>query len=67
MPFRSEANPEQVAMMTRVLDAHCATYGIGADSPLRESVASRILYLFGAGVTDEKLFAALIAPKPHKP
>lgn len=67
MPFRSEANPEHLALMKRVLDKHCETHAIAVDSPAHEAVARRILYLFGTGVTDESLFAALLAPKPNKP
>jgi hypothetical protein len=59
MPFTGIIDPEQLALLTKVLDSHCRAHGI-ADAETREQVAFRIVSLFGRGArTAEELVAAL--------
>ncbi|WP_192360536.1 hypothetical protein [Mesorhizobium mediterraneum] len=50
MPFLGTVDPDQ-SIITRALDEHCQTIGIPPDSVERENLASRVLALFGQGVT----------------
>jgi len=52
------ASPEQLTILRRVLDEHCYSANIPADSPLREDLATRILYLFSCGITDPEALKA---------
>lgn len=45
------ANPVELAMMRRALDDHCLEFGIEGESLVRESLASRILFLFASGIS----------------
>ena len=49
MPFRSIPDPEQVAILTAVLDDVCAAAGIEPDSPYRRDLAEMIVSLFWDG------------------
>jgi hypothetical protein len=51
MPFLGIVDPDQLSIITRALDEHCQTIGIPPDSVERENLASRVLALFGQGVT----------------
>jgi hypothetical protein len=51
MPFLGMVDPDQLSIITRALDEHCQTIGIPPDSEERENLASRVLALFGQGVT----------------
>jgi hypothetical protein len=51
MPFLGTVDPDQLSIITRALDEHCQTIGIPPDSVERENLASRVLALFGQGVT----------------
>ncbi|MFD1986813.1 hypothetical protein ACFSOZ_30740 [Mesorhizobium newzealandense] len=42
---------DQLAMLKTILDEHCQSSGIEADSLDREGIASRLLALFMSGVT----------------
>ena len=57
---RSEATPEQLAVMTRVLSEFCASNGIQQDSAGYEKAARRILFLHSTGVTDEGTLAEML-------
>lgn len=59
MPFRSVINPSEVAMLTRVFNQHCNSYGIRGEES-RESVAASLISHFQRGMTNEtKLLEAL--------
>ena len=62
MPFEGIANPEQLAVLTRVLDDHCRNIGLAEDHPEREALAHRVMALFNNGILDiEDLKQALAA------
>jgi hypothetical protein len=52
MPFRGAASPEQLAVLTSVLDDHCRKIGLTEDHPEREALAHRVMALFNNGVLD---------------
>ncbi len=57
------ADPDQLAMLVRVLDNYCRQSGILPHSPEREHIAATIMALYEGGMTDEeRLAAALPAP-----
>lgn len=59
MPFRSVVHPEELALLTEVLNDHCARFDI-PDGPERDDVATLILALFHGGKTDfDKLAEAI--------
>ena len=61
---RGVATAKQLAMMARVLDAYCQTYGV-TDPILREDAATVILDLFNTGSRDEDaLLAKIIERRP---
>ncbi|MFD1982593.1 hypothetical protein ACFSOZ_07860 [Mesorhizobium newzealandense] len=43
--------PDQLAMLTTILEEHCQSHGIPADSLDRENLATRIMTLFTSGIT----------------
>lgn len=56
---RGIASAKQLAMMTKVLDAHCSERGID-DVAVRERLGQLLLRLFDQGKrTEDELFAAL--------
>lgn len=59
----SDATPEQMATMSRVLELHCASHGVEIDGDAYVVLARRVWFLVGAGVSDPELLAALIAPR----
>jgi hypothetical protein len=62
LPFKGIANPEQLAVLTRVLDDHCRNIGLAEDHPERETLAHRVMALFNNGILDiEDLKQALAA------
>ena len=48
MPFRSVVHPEELALLTKVLNDHCERFGI-PHGPERDDVADLILKLFRVG------------------
>ncbi|MBU0584744.1 MAG: hypothetical protein KKB66_18515 [Alphaproteobacteria bacterium] len=50
--FRNEVNPEELAMLQRVLDDYCIDHGVTANE--RDNVALSVMNLFRRGVTDEE-------------
>jgi hypothetical protein len=68
MPFRTVIEREQIAMLTRVLNAHCETFGIHSEEA-RRSVAASLLAHYQKGVTDERELAKLVEreDRPDKP
>ena len=57
---RGVLNTKQLAMIARVLDSYCSTYGI-AEPIQREEVGARLIILFGQGNrADDDLMAALV-------
>jgi hypothetical protein len=60
MPFMSVPDPEQVAILSNVLDDMCSGAGIEADSPERQELAELIINLFWDGnSTAEELRQAI--------
>ncbi|MEZ5803198.1 MAG: hypothetical protein R3E51_07090 [Rhizobiaceae bacterium] len=62
MPFSSIVQAEAVAMLRRILDIHCDTFGIFSDEE-RTSLALSLLMLYQNGITDEAELARLTEPK----
>jgi hypothetical protein len=62
MPFTGIIDPEQLAVLTKVLDDHCAERRIDRSSPDGLEVGRLILSLYGTGAqTVEELKTALDA------
>jgi hypothetical protein len=60
MPFRDILEPEQLAILTAVLDDICAAAGIEPHCPERENVAGLVMHFYGRGYrTADELQAAL--------
>lgn len=53
MPFRSVLNPEDIAMLTKLLDDHCSKHGIRSAEG-RESVAASLLAHYQNSIVDER-------------
>ena len=49
-PFTGTANPEQLAIMTEVLDGHCLTHNV-VDATDRAQIAIIVTMLFEGGAT----------------
>lgn len=64
MPFKNAAKPHEVAMLARVLTAHCARYGIRSAEG-RDSVALSLFTHFQRGVIDEDQLAEIIEKEDH--
>ena len=63
MKFGTTANPQQVRVMSHVVDSYCKHLGIQRGTPEEEHVASVILSLHEIGVRGENdLLRALIVP-----
>ena len=63
MKFGTIANPQQVAVMARVVSAYCKHAGIEPGSAAQEDIAAKILALREIGVRNENdLLSALIVP-----
>jgi hypothetical protein len=60
LPFEGIANPEQLAVLTKMLDDHCRNIGLAEGHPEREALAHRVMALFNNGILDiEDLTQAL--------
>jgi hypothetical protein len=60
MPFTGVYNPEQVAVLSKVLNDHCTSSCIERSSPDHQDASYLILSLFGNGAqTVEELKTAL--------
>jgi hypothetical protein len=59
MAFRDVTNPEDVSMLTTMLEQHCDKYGTGSDEA-RQSVASSLLRHYRHGIVDASELARLI-------
>ena len=67
MPFTGIIDPEQLALLTAILDSHCRARGI-ADAGARDEVAVRLVSLFGSGLqTAEELTGALLSHDRLRP
>lgn len=55
-------NPEQLGILNRVLDQHCAAQGI-TEIEARRLVATRILHLFSTGVVKAEAIASSLADR----
>lgn len=66
MPFSSIVQAEAVAMLRRILDAHCDKLGILSDQD-RTSIALSLLALYQNGLADEAELARLTEPKDRFP
>lgn len=66
MPFRSAADPEQIALISAVLDAYCEENGIATGTTEQDAIAHRILFLFGTGVTDKEQLSAMLKSSMQK-
>lgn len=65
MKHNGIADPDQLAMLTRVLEIYCTQSGILADSPEREHIAATLIALYERGIADEEgLLASLPARNP---
>jgi hypothetical protein len=65
MKHNGVADPDQLAMLTKVLEIYCTQSGILANSPEREHIAATLMALYERGIADEeKLVAALPARNP---
>lgn len=67
MPFTGVAGPEQLTVMTAVLDEFCEERGIRPDSPERAEIARCVRLLFESGwrTPDElKLTLSMARPQP---
>lgn len=54
------ADPDQLAMLARVLEEYCAQSGILANSPEREHMAATLIALYERGIVEpERLIASL--------
>ncbi|WP_095087811.1 hypothetical protein [Mesorhizobium sophorae] len=51
MHVNGVVEPDQLAMLTTILEEHCQSCGIPADSLDRENLAARIVTLFMSGMT----------------
>jgi hypothetical protein len=62
MPFTRIYNPDQLAVLCKVLDDHCTKFGIERSSPDHVDASYLVLSLFEKGAeTVEELTAALDA------
>jgi hypothetical protein len=62
MTFNGIYSPEQLAVLSKVLDDHCQNFGIEPSSPEHENASYLIMALFEKGAqTAEELQAALEA------
>lgn len=61
MKHNGIADPGQLAMLTRVLNAYCDQRGIFANSPEREHLAATLIALYEGGMTDEMQLAASLS------
>jgi hypothetical protein len=60
MPLRHTLEPEQLAILTAVLDDICSAAGIEPQCPEREYVAGLVMHFYGRGYrTADELRAAL--------
>jgi hypothetical protein len=50
MSIGGTADPQQLAILTRVLDERCKEIGLTKDDPEREALAYRVMTLFQQGV-----------------
>src|SRR5688572_13918999 len=68
MKFGTIANPQQVAVMARVVSAYCKHAGIEPGSAAREDIATKILALHEIGVRNENdlLSALIVPPSPER-
>jgi hypothetical protein len=60
--FGATANPDQIKVMVRVLEAYCNHAGITSEAE-REAIGAQIVALFELGLKrEDELMAALILP-----
>lgn len=52
MNVHGVVDSDHLAMLKTILDEHCQSCGINADSPDREDIACRLLALFMSGLTE---------------
>ena len=63
MKFGFTAGPQQMAAMTRVLDAYCKHAHIEPGTPEEDNIAEKIIALYQIGLkTEHDLANALILP-----
>ena len=60
MPFHDVADPEHLAMLARVFNAHCERYGITSPND-RDTIAFQLINHFQRGVVDEDHLMMLLA------
>lgn len=66
MKHNGIADPEQLAMLVRVLETYCTNAGILSDSPEREHIALTLIALYERGIVDEGQLAASL-PERNQP
>jgi hypothetical protein len=65
MSFNGIAHPEQLKILTTVLDEYCRAHDIRPGTPAHQDAACHIMALFNAGVLEpEKLVHALQTSSP---
>ncbi|MDX8526619.1 hypothetical protein RFM68_19135 [Mesorhizobium sp. MSK_1335] len=52
MSVQGAIDPDELAMLTGILEEHCQSRGIAADSIDRDNLAVRLITLFASGITD---------------
>lgn len=65
MPFRSIATPEQLALLTQVVEDHCADVGIATGTISSEAVARSVMAQFERGVSSYDDLRAALAVRPE--
>lgn len=67
MAWSSAATPQDLAMMTQVLEEYCSEQRIVKSGLLREAVAERIYMLFESGIkSPEAIVAELRGVNPNR-
>lgn len=51
MPFGGVVEPEQLAMLTAIVDAYCKAKGIDPTGDERDPIARLVMTLFSRGIT----------------
>jgi hypothetical protein len=66
MPFSGVVEPEQLAILTSIVDAYCKEKRIDPTSDQREQIARLVIVLFGRGIaTAEELRTVMARSHEH--
>jgi hypothetical protein len=61
MPFSGVVEPEQLAILTSIVDAYCKEKGIDPTSDEREQIARLVMTLFSRGIATAKELSTVMA------